>query len=167
MTATDVVPYGTASQATLERGAENNPDWIAEADAHRYRAPDAMLSDKMPSLVKGVGYAKPGGNRPLDDDEQVFKRSMRAEAAFRGAIKQGISNPAQVVKGMAPEFAGQFGAFLAASPQNQGMLNLVGQLNQQLTEALGKSITLTSPLNSGFVPFDLVAPSSLIYPVEN
>lgn len=155
MTANDVVPYGTASQATLQRGADNNPDWIAEADAHKYRAPDAMLSDKMPALVKGVGYARPGGNRPLDDDEEVFKRSMRAEHAFRGAIKQGIENPQQVVKGMSPEFAGQFGSFLANSPQNQGMLNLVGQLNQQLSDALGKSITLTSPLNSGFVPFDL------------
>lgn len=165
MTATDVAPYGTASQATLQRGADSNPDWLAEADAHKYRAPDAMLSDKMPTLVKGVGYARPGGNRPLDDDEQIFRRSMRAEAAFRGAIKKGIEQPAQVVKGMAPEFAGQFGAFLANSPQNQGMLQLVSQLNQQLTEALGKSITLTSPLNSGFVPFDLVAPSSLIYPV--
>ena len=164
-TANDVVPYGSASQAALDRGADRNPDWIAEADAHRYHAPDAMLSDKMPSLVKGAGYARPGGNRPLDDDEEVFKRSMRAETAFRAAIKRGIEQPQQVVKGMSPEFAGQFGSFLSNSPQNQGMLQLVGQLNQQLSDALGKSITLTSPLNSGFVPFDLVAPSSLIYPV--
>jgi hypothetical protein len=124
-----------------------------------------MLSDKMPALVKGAGYCRPGGNRPLDDDDQVFRRSMRAETAFRAAIKKGIENPGQVIKSLSPEFAGQFGAFMAASPQNQAMQQLVGQLNTQLSDALGKSITITSPLSTGFVPFDLVAPSSLIYPV--
>ena len=69
------------------------------------------------------------------------------------------------MSGLAPEFAGQFAGFMSASPQNQGMQALVGQLNSVLSAELGKSITLTSPLSSGFVPFDLVAPSSLIYPV--
>jgi hypothetical protein len=124
-----------------------------------------MLSDKMSTLVKGAGYCRPGGNRPLDDDDQIFRRSMRAETAFRGAIKKGIERPGEVIKSLSPEFAGQFGAFMAASPQNQAMQQLVGQLNTQLSDALGKSITITSPLSTGFVPFDLVAPSSLIYPV--
>jgi hypothetical protein len=163
-TASDVLPYGSASAPALER-ASANPDWYADADAHNYRAPDEMLSDKMPALVKGAGYCRPGGNRPLDDDDQVFRRSMRAETAFRAAIKKGIENPGQVIKSLSPEFAGQFGAFMAASPQNQAMQQLVGQLNTQLSDALGKSITITSPLSTGFVPFDLVAPSSLIYPV--
>lgn len=157
---TDVLPYGVAAQAALER-ADANPQWYADADASRYEAPDRMLSDKMPTLVKGAGYCRPGGNKPLDDDEQIFKRSMRAETAFRRAIKNGIENPSSVVKGMSPEFAGQFGAFMQAAPQNQAMTNLVGQLNSQLSEITGKSVTLTSPLSSGFVPFDLVAPSSL------
>lgn len=163
-TATDVLPYGSAASAALER-APANPDWYADADASNYRAPDAMLSDKMQTLVKGAGYCRPGGNRPLDDDDQVFRRSMRAETAFRAAIKKGIEQPGQVIKSLSPEFAGQFGAFMAASPQNQAMQQLVGQLNTQLSDALGKSITITSPLSTGFVPFDLVAPSSLIYPV--
>jgi hypothetical protein len=164
VTATDVLPYGTAAQAALER-AEANPSWYADADSARYEAPDRMLSDKMPTLVKGVGYCRPGGNRPLDDDDQIFRRSMKAEIAFRKAIKTGIEQPDQVIKSLSPEFAGQFGAFMAASPQNQAMQSLVGQLNSQLSDLLGKSITLSSPLNSGFVPYDLVAPSSLIYPV--
>jgi len=164
VTSTDVLPYGTAGQAALER-ADANPSWYADADAKNYHSPDLMLSDKMPTLVKGVGYCRPGGNRPLDDDDQIFRRSMKAELSFRSAIKKGIESPAEVIKGLSPEFAGQFGAFMAASPQNQAVQQLVGQLNTQLSDALGKSITLTSPLSSGFVPFDLVAPSSLIYPV--
>jgi len=119
----------------------------------------------MPSLVKGAGYCRPGGNRPLDDDDQVFRRSMRAETAFRAAIRKGINEPGEVIKSLSPEFGSQFGAFMAASPQNMAMQQLVTQINSQLSDALGKSITLTSPLSTGFVPFDLVAPSSLIYPV--
>lgn len=162
--AIDVLPYGAAAAPALER-ADANPNWYADADAGHYRAPDKMLSDKMPALVKGAGYCRPGGNRPLDDDDQIFRRSMKAETSFRKAIKNGIENPGEVIKNLSPEFAGQFGAFMSAAPQNQAMQGLVGQLNSQLTDLLGKSVTLTSPLTSGFVPFDLVAPSSLIYPV--
>jgi hypothetical protein len=161
---TEVLPYGSAASAALER-APANPNWYADADAARYGTPDAMLTDKMAPLVKGAGYARPGGNRPLDDDDEIFRRSMKAETSFRRAIKMGIEAPDQVVKGLSPEFAGQFGAFMTAAPQNQAMNNLVGQLNSQLSDITGKSISLTSPLSSGFVPFDLVAPSSLIYPV--
>lgn len=154
MTGTDVLPFGSAAQAALDR-AEANPSWYADADSGRYEAPDRMLSDKMPVLVKGAGYCRPGGNKPLDDDDQIFRRSMKAEMSFRKAIKNGIENPASVIKSLSPEFAGQFGAFMAAAPQNQAMSSLVGQLNSQLTDILGKSVTLTSPLQSGFVPFDL------------
>jgi hypothetical protein len=157
VTATTEVPYGSAASAALER-APANPAWYADADAGRYNGPDSMLSDKMPTLVKGAGYSRPGGNRPLDDDDEIFRRSMKAELSFRSAIKKGIEHPDQVIKSLSPEFAGQFGAFMSASPQNQAMTSLVGQLNSQLSDITGKSITLTSPLTSGFVPFDLVAP---------
>jgi hypothetical protein len=164
VTGTDVLPYGAAAGAALER-APANPDWYADADSNKYGTPDSMLSDKMGTLVKGAGYARPGGNKPLTDDDEIFRRSMKAETAFRRAIKQGIENPEGVLKNLSPEFAGQFGGFMTQSPQNQAMVSLVGQLNSQLSDITGKSISLTSPLNSGFVPFDLVAPSSLIYPV--
>lgn len=156
----ETIPYGSAAAPALERAAAN-PEWYADADANRYRAPDLMLSDKMPTLVKGAGYAREGGNRPLSDDDEIFRRSMKAEVAFRRAIKNGIENPDKVVKGLTPEFAGQFGAFMAASPQNLATQNMINSLNTQLSDVLGKSVTLTSPLTTGFVPFDLVAPSSL------
>lgn len=131
----------------------------AAAEAANYDSPNLMLSDKMPALVKGAGYAKPGGNRPLDDDEQIFKRSMQAEASFRKSIKSAIENPQGVVKGMNPGFRDLFGTFLAASPQNQAIAQLTQQISGTLSAELGKNITLTSPLASGLVPFDLVAPS--------
>ena len=159
-----VVPYGVNATAVLEKAGQDDR-WIASADAERHRSPDLMLSDKMPTLVKGAGYARIGGNMPLSDDEQIFRRSMKAEDAFRVAIRKGINAPESVIGGLSKEFAGQFAGFMSASPQNQGMQALVGQLNQVLSAELGKSITLSSPLSSGFVPFDLVAPSSLIYPV--
>jgi hypothetical protein len=159
-----VVPYGVAATSVLEKTGQDTR-WIATADAERHRSPDLMLSDKMPTLVKGAGYARVGGNMPLSDDEAIFRKSMKAEDAFRSAIRKGINDPETVLKGINPDFGSQFAGFMQASPQNQGMQALVGQLNQVLSAELGKSITLSSPLSSGFVPFDLVAPSSLIYPV--
>jgi hypothetical protein len=148
------VPYGTAADPVLERtGAD--PRWHAQADADNYPAPGLMLSDKMTTLVKGAGYARVGGNMPLSDDEAVFKKAMRAEDSFREAIRKGHHEPEKVLKGISKDFSGQFGAFMSMSPQNQAMQFLTKQLNTQLSDALGKSITLTSPLSSGFVPFDL------------
>ncbi len=170
MTGTDVaIPYGSASSPVLERTGTDTR-WHAEADVDRYRTPDLMLSDKMPTLVKGAGYARVGGNMPLSDDEQIFRRSMKAEDAFRAAIKKGCNEPGEVLKGLKPEFAGQFGAFMTAAPQNQAIRQLATQFAAALENVPGiskdvlKSITTSSPLGTGFVPFDLVAPSSLIYP---
>lgn len=156
MTGTDVatIPYGAAADPVLERTGQDTR-WHAQADSDRYSAPGLMLSDKMNTLVKGAGYARVGGNMPLSDDEMVFKKAMRAEDSFREAIRKGHHEPQQVLKGISADFSGQFGAFMSLSPQNQAMQYLVGQLNTQLSDALGKSITLTSPLSSGFVPFDL------------
>jgi hypothetical protein len=125
-----------------------------------------MIAAKMPNLVKGAGFAKPGGNKPLDDDGEIFNRSLQAEKALRAATKNGLANPDRVRKSLNPAFTNQFGNFLAAgSPANAGMSQFVENLNSVLSAELGKNITLSSPLSSGFVPFDLLAPSRLIYPV--
>lgn len=88
-----------------------------------------------------------------------------AEKMFRNEIKRGVSAPSEVAKGLSPQFAGALNLALAASPQSYAMNQFVAQLNSQLEAQLGKSITLTSPLSSGLVPFDLTAPTKLIYPV--
>jgi hypothetical protein len=130
------------------------------------------LADKFTTLVKGVGYAnteKPtafgqGGNTPLTDPDKVFKRAMRAEKAWKGAISDGYHRPDEVYKSLSPAFRQQFGAFASAQPQNVMMGQWMAQVNEALKD-VGKSITTTSPLSSGLVPFNLVAPSRLIYPV--
>jgi hypothetical protein len=135
------------------------------------------LSEKMHILVKGAPYrvtsksaqlgTTPGANQPLND-EDAFPRAMKAEKAFKAAIRQGMNDRDGVYKSMAPEFASRFGAFLANSPQNAQMAQWVGNLQEQVNSALsgiGKSITLTSPNTTGLVPYNLVAPTRLIYPV--
>ncbi len=158
----------TSMVADLVKAAGNyDPDHIVtEADIAGYDSAKTAIADKMTTLVKGYGYShtdKPtrfgeGGNAPLTDPGQVFSRAMRAEKAFTGAIRQGITDPAAVFKSLSPQFSGQFGAFLAASPQAAMMTQMVASLQQQVSAAVGKSITLTSPLATGFVPFNLVAP---------
>lgn len=128
-----------------------------------------MLAGKMQPLVKGVGYSKPGGNQPLADDDQIFRRSMTAERSLTKAVRQGLQEPNEVLKNLSPEFANQFGSFLGSTPQNYAMTQFLGSITSQISELLGKDVsknfTLPSPLASGLVPFDLVAPSRLIYPV--
>jgi hypothetical protein len=166
----------TSMVADLVKAAGNyDPDAIVErSDLAGYESARTAVADKMTTLVKGVGYCntdKPtsfgeGGNAPLTDPGQVFTRAMRAEKAFTGAIRTGITDPGAVFKSLSPQFSGQFGAFLAASPQAAMMSQMVASLQEQVSAAVGKSITLTSPLATGFVPFNLVAPSRLIYPVN-
>lgn len=134
-------------------------------EAAQYDEPNAMLAGKMPSMVKGVGFARPGGNAALQDDDEVFKRSMRAEMALTHAVRKSLADPQAVVKGLSADFVGQFGSFLNSTPQAYGMQQMLGQLSGQISDFIGRNVTLTSPLSSGLVPFDLVAPSRLIYPI--
>lgn len=137
----------------------------AAEQAEKYGTGAAMLADSMPQLVKGYGYAKPKGIAPLDDDdERVFKMAMQAEMALHKAIRQGYANPDGVRKSLNPAFSQQFAAFLMENPAMRAMSEAFAGIQQAFSE-LGKNITLTSPLSSGYVPFDLVSPASLIYPV--
>jgi len=123
-----------------------------------------MIAGRMPNLVKGAGFAKIGGNAPLTDDAEIFKRSMDAEKSLRTAVKTAIADPDSVRKSINPAFSSQFGLFLSEGG-NTGMSGVVNEIQSVLSAELGKNITLTSPLGSGFVPYDLVAPSRLIYPI--
>jgi len=129
-------------------------------------AGDAIAS-RMPELVKGAGFARPGGNKPLTDDAVIFDQAFRAEKALRASVAKSHSPGGReaVYKGLNPGFASEFGLFLQDSPMSGGMGSFVDQLNATLSAELGKNITLTSPLSTGLVPYDLVAPSRLIYPV--
>ncbi len=118
-----------------------------------------------------MGYAIPGGpNKPLDDHNEIFDRLGRARDSMDTSIKDGLHRPASVVKSFNPEFMGRFGAFLQAGPNMPGMGALIGQLSEIVTDlnaTLGKNFSLDSPLSTGLVPFNLVAPSRLIYPFDS
>jgi hypothetical protein len=133
------------------------------------------LTEAMTTLVKGAGYAvtdkayvggiNPGANQPLTDPEKVFSRSMRAEKAWKAAIRSSLAAPAEVYKTLTPEFRKGFGSFLGNTPQQAMMDAWTAQLQEQLTQFTGKNFTLTSPNATGLVPYNLVAPTRLIYPV--
>ena len=130
-----------------------------------------MISGRMPNLVKGAGFAKVGGNQPLTDDAEIFKRSYEAERALRTSVKNSMVSPDTVRKSINPAFSSQFGLFLSDNGGGSGYGQLASEISSVLSAELGKNITIGngtttgSPLGSGFVPFDLVAPSRLIYPV--
>jgi hypothetical protein len=141
----------------------------AASESAWYETPVDMLAGRMPEAVKGAGFALGRGNKPLDNPDEIFDRSFKATKALRAATFKGYTAPDEVRKSLNPAFSSQFGMFMAGGTPgfgNNGLGNLVDQINSAFkqTDAL-KNFTLTSPLSSGFVPFDLVAPSRLIYPV--
>jgi len=146
-----------------------HPLHTAASEAQWYDTPVDMLAGRMPEAVKGAGFAIGRGNRPLDDPDEIFDKSFKAAKALRGATHRGYHDPDSVRKSLNPAFSSQFGMFMASGAPgfgNAGLGDLVNQINSafQQTDAL-KNFTLATPLSSGFVPFDLVAPSRLIYPV--
>lgn len=142
------------------------------SEARKHRTADSMITSAMPNMVKGLGYVtgvkNDKGKRvlaPLDDHEVITAKSMDAEDALYKATKSGIANPQAVFKGLSPDFASKLGPAMSISnPMASSMGSLVSEIQGAFAE-LGKNITLTSPNSTGFVPFDLVNPSRLIYPV--
>src|ERR1035437_3448379 len=112
------------------------------------------------SLVGGVqhGDVVTGGTREMDADEHT-NRAMRAELAMRKAIKQGINSPRDVIKGLNPAFMAEYGLFLNDGGRTTPLESFMSEVGAEL----GKNFTTASPLASGLVPFDLEAPSKLIY----
>jgi hypothetical protein len=148
------------------------PSKDAAREAAWYDSPVDMLAGRMPEAVKGAGFSRPGGNRALDsrtDEDEIFDKSYKATKALRDATYRGYHDPDLVKSQLNPSFTSQFGMFLAGGTPgygNSGIADLVTQINSAFkqTDQL-KNFTLATPLASGFVPFDLVAPSRLIYPV--
>jgi hypothetical protein len=153
------VAMGAAADASQHFGAASGPS-------------DALIA-RMPEAVKGKGYSRPGGTQPLNsatDANEIFDASFYAAKALRTATRNGIHDTDTVYKSLSPSFVSQFPGFLAAGMPGfggQGMAQLVSDLTTALRQIPGvdKNFTLNTPLSTGFVPFDLAAPSRLIYPV--
>jgi len=165
--ATDVAtPQNAGEAAAIFKAA-------VASEAGRYGSADSMLSARMPNSVKGKGYIsgirdQDTGKRklaPTEDPEEILRDSMKAEDALRKAVKNGVADPTGVYKGLNPQFSNQLGSLMTQHPSMQGINTLVGEIQGALSEISGKNFTLTSPNATGFVPFDLVSPSRLLYPV--
>lgn len=133
--------------------AQPNTDVVSKAMAGI--AP-GQVSDRMSDRISTLTKGRPEG---FSED-----RAVAADVMFRKAINKGRTAPAEVIKGLSPQFSSAL-SMASQTPQNSAMASLVEQLNSVLGAEMGKNITLTSPLASGLVPYDLQGPAKLIYPV--
>lgn len=150
-------PVPTTGQDVLN-GAAN--------DAKQYSRTGEIIQTRMSHLVKGAGFI--GGNRPLEDQAQITTRAQQATMDLRVATAMGYRSKDQVVKGLSSKFLDDFGYLKTALTAPS-----IGQQLQQMLSQLGgadaaKSFTAGNlGIGSiyGLAPFDLRAPSRLIYPV--
>lgn len=141
----------------------------AARDAGRFTYAGDMLKNRMAGLVKGAGFAKPGGNTPLADESQIVTKAHQATLDLRTSTYQGYSDKQQVVKGMNQGFLNQFGylkSALQAPSIGDQVMQLVGGLpgGQDAVKSFTAG-NLGIGSIYGLVPFDLLAPSRLIYPM--
>ena len=136
----------------------------------------SAISASMLQAVKGFGWQKPvtgtqaipgtsaftGGSREISAKETT-KRAFRAEQSLRETIRKSMTDPESVRKNLSPSFIAEYPLFgTNYMPQDQA----IGQLQSQMGElmaGLGKSFTTGTPVSTGLVPFDLEAPSHLLY----
>ena len=125
------------------------------------------LMSAMPELVKGAGFARKGGNQPLTDATDITLRAQQAAVGLRAATWAGFQQKSSVVKSMNDGFLNQFGALrtaLTAPSIGEQFAQVLGQLNPDLTRSFTAG-NLGIGSVSGLTPFNLLAPSRLVYPV--
>ena len=119
---------------------------------------------KMQHLVKGAGFVGEGNNTPLTNPADIGRRAFEASIDLRSATRQGIYSKREVVKSMSGDFLGRFGA-LRTALEAPGLADFVGAL---ATPDVMRSFTagnLGLGSTYGLTPFNLLAPSRLIYPI--
>jgi len=137
---------------------------VRDASAHASVSEALDYSFRRPDLVKGVGYVT--GQKPIDDYGEIIERLSSAQDSLAKATWEGYHKPAEVQKAISPQFGQIFRAAFMSGP-NGGLNPWMGEVTnaiQAMASEMGKNFSLTSPLSSGFVPFNLLAPSRLIYP---
>src|SRR5690348_1367776 len=126
-----------------------------------FRDHGTLASAVTSELVKGVGYYN-GGNTPETRPDALAPAALRASEAIQAAVKEGYDNPRGVIAKSAPEFQPLLNRVL----MEQGTMGAFAQqVSDLLTQELKKDISLSVPLSTGLVPFDLTAPARLLYPV--
>jgi hypothetical protein len=140
----------------------------AGQQATNYSTTGDMIKARMPDLVKGAGLVGQGGNQLLTDQSDITTRGAEAAFQIRKATHQGKNQRGEVVKSLNPGFLSQFGNLATALSQPS-----IGEQLQQFMGAVASPDVMRSftagNLGIGSVygntPFNLLAPSRLIYPV--
>ena len=154
---------------SMDAPAPVNGSALSEAasEAPRYSRTGDMLKNRMSYMVKGAGYVG-NGNQALSDSGQILTKAHQATMALRTETNRGYTNKTDVVKSLNPQFLGQFGNLrtaLSAPSMNESLQQIVQAIgNPDLTRSFTAG-NLGIGTVSGLVPFDLLAPSRLIYPM--
>ncbi len=165
---------GTLEGSRAKGFTRTNLDGLREAvESGRYgkgkKGARSFRSALMPSLVKGVGLMQPGlpgtVRQPLEDNREIERLADFSSETLRAVTKKGLTDPRGVTKGFASPFRSAINALNAFSPQAVGAGLAASAWSKEISQAIGKSFSLSSPLSSGFVPFDLVPFVRTIYPV--
>jgi len=127
------------------------------ANTPRGRNFEEAMAGKAADLVKGVGHVTKG--RPLTEGEDgaaIFTKSHDAILRTKAAVASGTMDADTVLNGFSADFRGnhRFASTYAALKQSASI-----QKNFTATNLGGTGAPY------GLVPFDLLAPSRLIYPV--
>ena len=147
--------YGTAAQP------------INGGDAAQFSSTGEMLKGRMPDLVKGEGLATKGGNQVLSNPGEILNKAARATLALRTSTAEGFTRKSSVVQSFKPDFLNQFGA-LRTALEAPSLGEQIGQMFGAAGGDVAKSFTAGNlGISSiyGLTPFNLLAPSRLIYPV--
>lgn len=138
----------------------------AEKDGAQHTSISQALDSafRKPDLVKGVGYVD--GQKPSEDRVEIIDRLGSAQDALASATWQGYHQSAEVKKSISPEFQGLMQAAFTSGPGGMGpWANDVTSFLGELAADMGKNFTTSAPLSQGFRPYNLLAPSRLIYPM--
>lgn len=151
----------TASSASANFGSVQ----AANAALARRSSFEGAFTTKAKELVKGAGHVKDPrySGAPLDDVAdagQIINKSHQAILDVRTATVQGAWDTDNVMSGMSGDFWG-------ATRQNKQYAGLysMAQRDAQLRKAFSAGNLGQAGVPYGLVPFDLLAPSRLIYPV--
>lgn len=151
----------TASSA----GANFGSVQAANAALARRSSFEGAFTTKAKELVKGAGHVKDPrySGAPLDDVQdagQIINKSHQAILDVRTATVQGAWDTDNVMSGMSGDFWGA----TRSNKQYAGLYSMA-QRDAQLRKAFSAGNLGQAGVPYGLVPFDLLAPSRLIYPV--
>jgi hypothetical protein len=119
---------------------------------------EAVFSTKAKTLVKGAGHVMNNGI-PLNDADHgslIMTKAAQAALDLRTSVMQGTRNTESVLSGMSGEFWNH---------RQMGAAKYQALQSADTRKAFSAGNLGLSGVPYGLVPFDLLAPSRLIYPV--